>query len=263
MRWTMITIAFIASPAVLTSTAEAGPVTFNFEGSVSRTNKPTVFPIGQEVEGSYTFDSTTPDANPGNPDQGLYTPVVSFNPYTPPTKGVTRFSFTSGSYSAAAFAPNVVNGGGQIIVNRLPSDNSYQVFFQRISDKVAFPGQQEPKWGPDVNGEELVRIWLDLQDTRGTAIKTKDLPLTPPNLNDFTSAAFGLFFESDATGPAPPAGGGVVFTVTSLTSSSLVPEPPTALLLAAGIAGIAACVALGRAVGVVSCEASPRGRARR
>ena len=207
-------------------TAHATEITFSFEGFVQSTNKPGFFPLGQSVSGRYTFDSTTPDANPFNPEQGAYLPVQDFGfPPEPPEKGVRSFSFESGAYQAVAQAPDLVNGGGDILVNRdsFISQHTYLVFLQR--------GMFNALWGPDIGGEELVRMWLNLTDQIRTAITTIDLPLTPPDLLDFTSATFNLFFDFDSTGLP----GGVVFQLTSLDLvADQVPAPGAALILLAG-----------------------------
>jgi hypothetical protein len=207
--------------------AEAALVTFRFEGFVSSTNKPAVFPLGQGLNGTYTFDSETPDQNPGNPDQGVYAPVVVF-PYTDSEGGVRRFSFTSGSYTATGIAPDLTNAGGGIIVNKTSS-------FEPVSSYEVVVDVGNSPLGPDVNGEQLVSMWLSLQDATGRVPDSIDLPLTPPNLDDFTSTAFGLFFDADATGPAPPLGGSVVFTVTSLAP---IPVPPAFYLFGSGLLGL-------------------------
>jgi hypothetical protein len=158
----LVSVLFVA--ALGPATANAASLTFDFEGFVSSTNKSGAFPVGQEVVGSYTFESTTPDANPGNTSQGVYMPVDFTG-----TTGVTSLSFTSGSYSAVATAPNFWNGGGDIIINQ---DDTYEVFVGRTAGPYG-----SPAWGPEVAGEELVRMWLALSDPVAGALDTIDLPL--------------------------------------------------------------------------------------
>jgi hypothetical protein len=174
--------------------AHSEPITFTFTGHVIATNKPAVFPLSQTILGQYTFESTTPDANPGNLEQGVYDGAL------------VSFSFTSGSYAVLADEGNSANGGGEIIINRnsVFDEHQYQVFLIRGTSQV-------PLWGPNVGGEQLVRMWIRLIDANRTAITGIALPLTPPNLSDFTSNTFGLIFEFDPTGDP-----GVVFQLDTL-----------------------------------------------
>ena len=63
----------------LTNIANAATVTYRFEGSV--TSVPIelshIFNTSQNVSGYYTFESTTPDSNPGDSTQSLYPNAIS------------------------------------------------------------------------------------------------------------------------------------------------------------------------------------------
>lgn len=188
----------VVAPWVCSAGAE--PVRFVFSGEVIATNKPGIFPIGLNVTGQYTFESTTPDFNPFNMEQGDYDGAL------------INYSFAAGAYAALADESNAANDGGTIDVNRnsVFDEHQYSVFAQRVA------GFSAP-WGPDVGGEELVRMWLRLIDDNGTAITSIALPLTPPDLNDFTSNTFGLIFELDPTGDP-----GVVFELHALELAPVV-----------------------------------------
>jgi hypothetical protein len=188
----------------------AETITFRFTGHVTETNKAATFPLGQPVTGTYTFESTTPDANSGNAEQGAYDGALS------------RFAFESGSYSAEALEsnPQTANDGGDILVNRdtVFSPQEYDVIAIWYYD-IDIPDGDQQRWGPDVEGEYLSRMWLLLSDATETAITSIDLPVTTPVLSDFTTAEFGLIYESDGTGDP-----GVVFTLDSLTATSVSTE---------------------------------------
>lgn len=176
--------------------AHASLITFAFEGEVTSSNKEAVFPLGQSISGQYSFDPNVEDENSGNPEQGVY-------------DAIRAFSFTTGTYAVNATPANSANTGGTIIVNRdtVFDPQEYSVFLSRdiyYSDR----------WGPDVNGEQLVRMWLKLDGGTQAPIDSIELPLTPPDLTAFDSAVFGLMFESD---PTNIESFGVQFEVTSLT----------------------------------------------
>ena len=178
------------------SPVRSEPIVFSFTGHVAATNKPAVFPINQPIVGEFAFESTTPDANPGNPEQGHYSGALTY------------FQFTSGSYSVRADEANSANSGGDILVNRASvfDEYQYQVFLIRSTF-------QTPPWGPDVGNEQLVRMWLRLIDANRLAPASETLPLTPPSLSDYTSTTFGLIFEADPTGDP-----GIVYQLDTLES---------------------------------------------
>lgn len=189
--------------------AQADLITFAFEGEVTSSNKEAVFPLGQSISGQYSFDPSVADSNPGNPEQGTY-------------DAIRAFSFTSGNYTVDATPANSANTGGTITVNRdtVFDPQEYSVFLIR--------SELQDLWGPDVNGEQLVRMWLKLDGGSQSPIESIELPLTPPDLAAFDSTTFGLFFYSD---PTNFEGAGVQFEVTSLT---LVPVPSSIVLLCSG-----------------------------
>ncbi len=191
--------------------SHASLITFAFEGIVTSSNKEAVFSIGQSISGQYTFDSTVEDSLPQNTEQGVY-------------DAIRAFSFLSGTYAVNATPSNSANSGGTITINRntVFDPQEYKVFLIRD------PFYSE-RWGPDVDGEQLVRMWLKLEGGTQQPIDSIDLPLTAPDLSAFDSAVFGLFFELDPTGFDSA---GVKFAVSSLTT---VPLPPGFVLFISGL----------------------------
>ena len=176
-------------------------INFAFEGMVTESNKNTVFSIGQTIEGQFTYDSNAEDTLQSNPEIGDYQAIVNF-------------SFNSGGYSVAADPSNSLNRSFTVFRNDIFSPQEYSIFLLRQAGS-------SDKWGSDVNGEELIRMWLKLEGGSQQPISTIDLPLTAPNLSSFDSTILGLFFEQDSTGFSSA---GVKFTLTSIEQ---VPVPPT------------------------------------
>ena len=183
---------------------QAEIITFQFEGVVTNSNKLTAFPIGQAVIGRYSFNSTVTDGNAGNTEQGTY-------------DNVTLFTFTSGELTGIASSETSAGNSfvEVIIVNR-------DSFFDPHRYEVFSPCANTPddKCGVEAEGEELRRMRLVLQDSSEQAIQTIDLPISPPDINDFDTREFGLIFEFDATNDP-----GVKFTISSLVEIET-PEPP-------------------------------------
>ena len=190
--------------------SHANLITFAFEGVVTSSNKEAVFQVGQSISGRYSFDPSVEDMNMGNTEQGVY-------------DAIRAFSFVSQTYNVNASPSNSANSGGTITVNRntVFDPQEYNVFLIRDT--------QQDLWGPNVNGEQLVRMWLKLEGGTQQPIDSIEIPLIAPDLSAFDSAVFGLFFESDATGFDSA---GVKFEVTSLTT---VPVPASFVLFVSGL----------------------------
>ena len=60
--------------------AQAAPVTYFFGGQLSwiDSNLSTAFAIGDGFSGSFTYESTTADSVPGDPNRGFYGPGPAF-----------------------------------------------------------------------------------------------------------------------------------------------------------------------------------------
>jgi hypothetical protein len=175
--------------------AMALDVTFGFTGVVTEVDAAlaTEFSVGEPVVGSYTFESTTADSNPGDPTLGIYDNAISL--FTATFGG--DYTVTQGFDS------------GISIADGLPDNDVYQVF---LEDPVA----------PTVAGLNLGALFIGLADTDSVVFASDALPLTPPNLFAFDVESSGMLYL-DSPNRA------MQFQLTSLT---LVPEPTSLTLTA-------------------------------
>lgn len=181
--------------------ADAEEITFAFEGEITLINDPTspllgTFSPGQTISGSYTFESTTPDAQPENPETGNYQGAL------------TALTFTVKDGSTVIYTGVLSAGINRIEVNDSPQpQDRYLVIGSALGD-------------PDpVSGFNLSFFALTLfNNINGTAITDIALPLTPPVLLNFPSVKFVLEFGT----PSTPEGPQVQGNVTSLTLAPIV-----------------------------------------
>jgi hypothetical protein len=190
--------------------AEASLVTFNFEGQVTQvvSNLPefnqTFFP-SQAIFGSYTFESSTPDASPTIETRGFYTDAVK------------SLTVTIGSFGGTIGVPNPsVPGTGIQVWNNNPTDDYFVIV---------------PTTGTTIAGYAPTFTEIHLSKNDGTLLSSKALPIFSPSLSGLDIQAFVLGFQNE-TGPSQ-----LIFgTVTSLTP---VPLPPSAFLFGVGLSWLA------------------------
>ncbi|HKY06936.1 MAG TPA: PEP-CTERM sorting domain-containing protein, partial [Candidatus Binatia bacterium] len=184
--------------AVHYAPAGASPITFSFSGTLVFVDPSLsgTFSPGQTISGTYTFESTTPDSDPGNPNFGGY-PGAN-----------TNLSFVAGSYTGSFGGPafNATNVG-------LSFPGPFDVYQVNI-----------PLAGPNVGSATPFQFALDIRDLDQTALASDALPLTPPDLALFETRAITLIFDDNS------------FVVASLDSLQQVPEPSALFLLVVGIA---------------------------
>jgi hypothetical protein len=137
-------------------------VTFNFTGVVNSVDAPlsSAFTVGDSITGSYTFDTTAANTDPGgDPNVGIYNSSLAFT--------VSAGRFTS---SGTGFQFNVFN------------DLVLAPGILRDQYRVAFPGT-----GPSINGLAYNAFSLDLLTTSAnpTSLTSDALPSTPPIISDF------------------------------------------------------------------------------
>jgi hypothetical protein len=182
----------------------AGPITFGFTGTVTSIFVfPTYNPppsdviVGAAVHGSYTFESTAPDANPVS-FVGDY--ISSGPPY--------GFGIQVGSLSIF--------------------DDFVRIFV--LSDSYQYP--QYSAGGPfQIPGYSSS---IALTSPTGPVFATDSQPLTPPNLSSFANR-YGNIRYAPVAGLGTNQGYIVSFSLDSLTASTAAPEPASLALLALGI----------------------------
>lgn len=201
MSWVRMSIG-CATVLLAPVAAKAAPVTFSFTGTVTAVDAALAgeFSLGESVVGSYTFESTTPDSDPGDPTLGIY------------DNAITAFSATfGGDYTVTQGLDNDIS-----VANGPPGNDVYQVF---LTNPTA----------PTVAGLSLGALFLGIGDFESNVFNSDALPLTPPDLAEFDFDISGAIFLDS------PINQGMNFQLTSLT---LVPEPSTLAFVALGLMGV-------------------------
>jgi hypothetical protein len=184
-------------PAPLASAAET--LTLHFAGTLTGVN-PTLVPpfaVGNEVSGSFRFDSDASDESP-NPDIGSY-------------PGPRAFVFSFGTYTATA-------AGG-------PQDPSAVLFVTRGDGVDDFEVRTSAVSGPAIGDFVPIKLELSLEDFDGTELPTDALP-SSFDVAEFENAIAGILFSNGDSLESVSA------TLTSIEVT--VPEPGAPCLLAVG-----------------------------
>ncbi len=180
-------VLFLAPAATM-----AFDVTFGFTGVVTDVDAALAveFSPGEVIVGSYTFESTTADSDPGDPVFGIY------------DNAITTFTATfGGDYTVTQGLDNDIFVGNGF-------NDSYSVF---LTNPTA----------PTVAGLNLGALFITLVDTDSAVFASDALPLTPPDLSAFEVNVSGTVFFDD------PDNKSMNFALTSLT---LIPEPTAILV---------------------------------
>lgn len=190
---------------IAANSLNAQSISYSFEGVVE-TPSPFLgdrFQVGDPVTGSFTYDSSTPDGQPGNMSVGSY------------LGSIEAFDFQIGDYSAS-ISPVIhgdirVDDRTTIVPNPRPHRDAYTA--------VALMS------GEQVEGFDLLLASLQILDFDGDAIT--DDPITPPQLDLFSDPLITIDFA--------PVGSDQNRIWASLTSLQQVPEPASVALLSVGV----------------------------
>ena len=224
----IILISITSFYLLVSISAFAYPISFNFTGDVTLVDPDPDSPSGftaefnntfntsQKLNGYLTFDSNTPDTNTniGHPDIATYV--------------LTDIGATIGGYTLAA---SLFTDDNYIQILNATGSNGFfgDLYRPAIIDPVALA----------IAGVLPHMFDIDLRDTiTKTAITNDSLPLEPPLLSLFNGTNWALEFEElnlSGNVEASDYRHVVSGTITSLTK---VPEPSSLLLLGFGLMGL-------------------------
>lgn len=197
---------------VMAGPAQAGLITIEYTGTVSLVydglgTLPSSIAPGAEFTLSYTFDSTTPDAFPGDSNSG----------YFPQSSGVF-VNFTA------------VIGGIEFVLDSTTTDGFIHIIDHAYYDQIVARGAMQDAYGySDIVASQ---DFLDLLPAN--AIFGDGLPTLAPDPADFTVRQLSLF----GRGPGAFDFFGILAGHPQFARIVVVPEPSSMALFGAGLAGI-------------------------
>lgn len=180
--------------AVLFSiTVEAVPVTFKFQGIVSSIPNwgwiavdPILsgeFSTGDIITGTYTFESTSPDTLPADPNHGYYFPILGFNVIV-------------GGYHVTATGGNFIEVG--INDPALPASGGFKYVYNISIPRVS--GGYD-LLAPPINGVgDLLWVSLGMLWASGDGFTSDQLPIVFPNISDPNAVSYFEMAWSHSTG---------------------------------------------------------------
>ena len=193
---------------LLSTSANAAPITFAFTGKVIVESHPTI-EMFMPMIGTYTFESTTPNTGSA-PFEGIYQGAILS---------------VSASVPDAAFSILLTTSpGGSSVISVL--DKTLGAFTDSYSGQAATAA-----------GDHFLFVMMESPFSDESLISGVGLPVVPPSRSVVSSETWQL--------SGPTIGGGFEFEIDSLT---LVPEPASGLLLGVGVTALLACRRAGRRV---------------
>jgi len=208
-RKLVITIVGLAGGFPATSTF-GEPITFVFSGELTLVSDVDgvlngEVEVGARFGGTYTFESTTPDTRPDDPEDGLYEKAIT---------DITGHLFGSAG-------PLLFSGPPDELPEGLAN-------FIRVGDNVGgFEADYYLAYSVIALLDIPVSFTLEVSDSSATVFQDDLLLLEPPSLELFDQSEFQLITEDDR-----------LFLLGEIDEFRLVPEPATAWLL--GLAAAAA-----------------------
>ena len=198
--------------------AQAAPVTYFFGGQLSwiDSNLSTAFAIGDGFSGSFTYESTTADSVPGDPNRGFYGPGPAFTV----TINSLPFSLVGGGSGSVA----VVNESGR--------------------DSFSANSGNSTTTGGSINGYIPTLFVLLMDDYTGSAFNNDALPASEVDLALFDVSYFELFFANrKALDQGASVFGSLSYlSLTDPNATTSIPEPGSLALLVLGLAGLGASI---------------------
>ena len=215
--WTRVALVLGVFPQILVATGVgAVPITFIASGSVVDSDVELLgapVALGTPIRWTYTFESSTDDFDSALDIHGDY----------------LRQPFQS-TFEIGSLALDLPSSIRFFIAVWL-DDQLNPGFFGSSSYRVGTQGFVDAEVIATGQRISFADISLELFDSSATSITSDELPLTPPNLDDFDTQRFRVF--------VPTAAGNTSF-VASVDSLVLLPEPGTGSLLLLGFALLAA-----------------------